>query len=46
MSRYDELEGPEWRCFNGHVEYEGLTMTKRTADRERTREPSHGGSRL
>jgi hypothetical protein len=50
MTRYRELEGDEWRCFNGHVSY-GASFVPIGADgvgeeRERRRQPSHGKTRL
>lgn len=45
---YREIEGDEWRCFNGHVSYGvGFEPIAELAEgRTRRREPSHSGSRL
>lgn len=47
MTLYHELEGDEWRCFNGHVSYgEGFTPLDTVEDGRGLRGGRHDGWRL
>lgn len=39
--KYRELDGDEWRCFNGHVDYgEGFVPLDYDPEKSRRRQPS------